>query len=464
LQHCGFDVVELNASDTRSKKALQACAEDLVGNTSIADFAAGGRGGPKRMALIMDEVDGMSAGDRGGMQELITLIKRTKMPVICICNDRGCQKIRSLATHCLDLCFRRPNAREAAKTLRRVASKEGYCADDATLERVAEACNADIRQMLNLLQIWRPQSATLNATDVANNMSNAFKDVTLGAFDVGGKFFREPRAPLETRLRHYFVDSSMTPLLVQESYLSVTPNVAPSMPPEQQQLYRMRQIASAAESIAEADTVGSRISREQQWSLAPLHGALACARPGFLMQGNAGRPSFPSWLGRNSTGTKRARLLRECASHMQAHASGDKSEIRQAYVPVLRSKLLQPLVERGSDGIPDVLAALDEYNLSKDDFDSIMELELLSGPGAKASVAILPSAVKSALTRKYNQSHCAVKKTLGSGPAERERLTEEDGDDELPDDEDDDAEAGLVKQLAPSNKKAKLANGKAKKK
>ena len=35
-------MVELNASDARSKKALQACAEDLVGNTSIADFAAGG--------------------------------------------------------------------------------------------------------------------------------------------------------------------------------------------------------------------------------------------------------------------------------------------------------------------------------------------------------------------------------------------------------------------------------------
>ena len=42
LQGFGFDVVELNASDARSKKALQACAEDLVGNTSIADFAAGG--------------------------------------------------------------------------------------------------------------------------------------------------------------------------------------------------------------------------------------------------------------------------------------------------------------------------------------------------------------------------------------------------------------------------------------
>ena len=42
--------------------------------------------------------------------------------------------------------------------------------------------------------------------------------------------------------------------------------------------------------------------------------------------------------------------------------------------------------------------------LTKDDFDAIMELELLCGAGAKASVAGLPSAVKSTLTRKYNQA------------------------------------------------------------
>jgi len=36
----------------------------------------------------MDEVDGMSSGDRGGMAVLIGLIKDTKVPIACICNDR----------------------------------------------------------------------------------------------------------------------------------------------------------------------------------------------------------------------------------------------------------------------------------------------------------------------------------------------------------------------------------------
>jgi len=36
----------------------------------------------------MDEVDGVGAGDRGGIKALIDIIKVTKTPIICICNDR----------------------------------------------------------------------------------------------------------------------------------------------------------------------------------------------------------------------------------------------------------------------------------------------------------------------------------------------------------------------------------------
>ena len=41
----------------------------------------------------MDEVDGVSGNsDRGGIQELILLIKRSRIPIICICNDRQHKK------------------------------------------------------------------------------------------------------------------------------------------------------------------------------------------------------------------------------------------------------------------------------------------------------------------------------------------------------------------------------------
>ena len=59
--------------------------------------------------VIMDEVDGMAGNeDRGGLQELVLLIKSTKIPIICICNDRNSMKMRTLANYCFDLRFQRP--------------------------------------------------------------------------------------------------------------------------------------------------------------------------------------------------------------------------------------------------------------------------------------------------------------------------------------------------------------------
>lgn len=54
----------------------------------------------------MDEVDGMSGGDRGGVGELIGIIKTSKVPIICICNDKYNQKLKSLRNSTLELDFR----------------------------------------------------------------------------------------------------------------------------------------------------------------------------------------------------------------------------------------------------------------------------------------------------------------------------------------------------------------------
>lgn len=59
-----------------------------------------------QICLIMDEVDGMSGSDRGGVNELIITIKSSKVPIICICNDRYAMKLRSLKNSTLELDYR----------------------------------------------------------------------------------------------------------------------------------------------------------------------------------------------------------------------------------------------------------------------------------------------------------------------------------------------------------------------
>lgn len=60
------------------------------------DFALSQDTPATKACLIMDEVDGMSAGDRGGVSELIDMIKKSRTPIICICNDSFSQKLKTL--------------------------------------------------------------------------------------------------------------------------------------------------------------------------------------------------------------------------------------------------------------------------------------------------------------------------------------------------------------------------------
>ena len=115
----GFSVMEVNASDSRNK-ASKDVHTGLSGSTSnqVKELVTN-RGlnflktsFHKNHVLIMDEVDGMSSGDRGGVSDLVDTIKRTKIPIICICNDRYSQKLKVLQTHCLELNFQQPTKQQ----------------------------------------------------------------------------------------------------------------------------------------------------------------------------------------------------------------------------------------------------------------------------------------------------------------------------------------------------------------
>jgi replication factor C subunit 1 len=115
----------------------------------------------------MDEVDGMSSGDRGGIKALIDLLKTSHIPVICICNDRSSPKLRSLANYCLDLRFRRPTAAQIANKLMPILKQEGFDISMPSLEKLVTSTRNDIRQTLNMLQFWNVEHSKLSFEEVA---------------------------------------------------------------------------------------------------------------------------------------------------------------------------------------------------------------------------------------------------------------------------------------------------------
>lgn len=95
-EECGYDVLEFNASDDRGKHIIEVLSDMTSGGSTLDSYLLK-TAASRRTVLVMDEVDGLSKGDRGGAPALIKLIERSQCPVVCMCNDRYNPKVSMVA-------------------------------------------------------------------------------------------------------------------------------------------------------------------------------------------------------------------------------------------------------------------------------------------------------------------------------------------------------------------------------
>jgi replication factor C subunit 1 len=173
---------------------------------------------------------------------------------------------------------------------------------------------------------------------------------------------------------------------------------------KQRSCFVMDRISSAADSIALGDMTEAVIYGRQEFSLMPVHAMFSCVLPSYITRGNMqGMFVFPNSLGQMSKTNKSWRLLKELQFHMRLHISGDKNAVRSSYLPALIPRLTKPLITAGAAGVDPVIQLMDSYYITREDWDSILELGLGDLSGDKLLKQI-PTAAKSAFTRVYNKS------------------------------------------------------------
>ncbi|KAI0075412.1 DNA replication factor C, large subunit [Panus rudis PR-1116 ss-1] len=441
----GFTPIELNASDARSKKLVESGTN--ISNASLDGWmhgegttnAAGVRI-TDRTCLIMDEVDGMSAGDRGGVAALVALIKKTKVPIICIANDKGVQKLKSLVNVAFNLPFKRPEAAAIRSRILSIAYKEKLKIPANVVDQLVAGAQSDIRQVLNMLSTWKLSSDSINFDEGKALAKTNEKGTIMTPFDLTHKilgpylFSATSRESLNDKMELYFHDHAFMPLFIQENYLKTDPAKLKNESGPEKAMKHLSLMDKAASSISDGDLVDGLIhGPEQHWSLMPLHAVCSTVRPASFMYGMGGgygssNPiSFPVWLGQNSKQNKLNRQLIDMQARMRLKVSGDRQEIRQSYVPALFSHVVKPLMDDGTNAVDEVIDRMDEYFLNREDWDTVVEL----GVGDHRDEFVLKKispATKTALTRRYNaKDHPiafhkaedlgkAVKKLASAGP------------------------------------------------
>ena len=94
LKKLNYDVILYDAGDVRNKSAIENITKHNISTNNIISLFNKKK---QKIIIIMDEIDGMNSGDKGGINSLIKLIrpKKTKkqkkenvsmIPIICIGN------------------------------------------------------------------------------------------------------------------------------------------------------------------------------------------------------------------------------------------------------------------------------------------------------------------------------------------------------------------------------------------
>lgn len=108
LKEMDYDVIKYDAGDVRNTGLINTITSNNISNRNVLDMMTSK---VKRIAIVMDEIDGMNNGDKGGITALIKLIRQKKTkkqklenstmnPIICIGNYCIDKKIRELMKVC----------------------------------------------------------------------------------------------------------------------------------------------------------------------------------------------------------------------------------------------------------------------------------------------------------------------------------------------------------------------------
>ena len=366
-QSLGYQVQEFNASDCRSASAIKEIFSNIKKTKSL-----------EKLCIVMDEIDGMSSGDRGGLAELANVIKTSSIPFICIANDRANPKIRPILSAVLDYKVDRPNKITIANCLKRKLDSINK-SNKFTIPMLEDLCEKngnDIRAIINYVDFNKILSTSTIST------TNKDQDHFLTIFSATRKLMYS-RDDIYKKADCVYFDSSMIPLMVHEVYLSTANESKKSL----------EEIWKASESLSTFDMYDSYIHKKQGWGLLPS--AVHCVvQTAIHASGPPPSQMFPSFLGKTSKRNKHKRMLNEIAYSM--HQS--RSQLVLESMDLLNKKLFEPL--KDPKNISMVIRDLDSLHLTREDmFETLVECSF------EDYSKEIDSKTKASFTREYNKSH-----------------------------------------------------------
>lgn len=285
-----WEIIELNASDSRTKATIDRIAGSAATTMSLY--------GSSRKLIVFDEADNLHGNaDRGGARAILDIINSTRQPIILIANDiYGVPK--ELKNACIPIQFRSLQARSILPRLQFICSSEGIKCDIGSLETISGEASGDMRSAVNMLQ------AASGGEDVGGgDVATSSKDERSTIFDLVAAVFKGSDDKRLMRLSFENPDTPETTEQWIEDNLSGLKNPA--------------DVALAYEYVSKADEFLGLTYRRQYYTLWRYAGALMLMGTSIAADGAglSGRLSSPDRWGKMYRAKRKKNLRNNIFRH-----------------------------------------------------------------------------------------------------------------------------------------------------
>jgi len=242
-QELNYEILEINASDTRNKEAIRTILGAATQQQSL--FYRG-------KLILLDEIDGLSgANDRGCLSELSTLLQESSFPVICTTIDPEDEKLKPIKKQCQLIEFPACDPQSMVHILKAICEKEHIPYDENALASLSRSAGGDMRAAITDLQV---------ATSILLGQKLTQADLSV----LGG---RETKTQIEEALMRVF--KTLDPAIALDAFdqLALDYNEAllwldENLPREYE---KPADRARAYDFLSRADVMRARIRRWQHW-------------------------------------------------------------------------------------------------------------------------------------------------------------------------------------------------------
>ena len=192
LKLLNYDIICYDAGDIRNKSIIDTITQNNMTDRNILSMFSKKK---KHIAIIMDEIDGMNNGDKGGINSLIKIIrpKKTKkqkleeisyIPIICIGNYHIDKKINELIKVSYTIQFPIPTSEQITNIIKSIMPKIydkkdilqyilNYIQNDLGKINIIKKiydCNFDLLNDKETLSIFTPKTFSEDTKDITKHL------------------------------------------------------------------------------------------------------------------------------------------------------------------------------------------------------------------------------------------------------------------------------------------------------